>query len=510
MRLAVGAALLAAFGRYAYLRLTVMPPRPMDRYYAGLCPERTPSADDVTAELLPVLLTLGQDITFNCPPPPKGMAWDWRQGGLPSSPDHPSVPPFGILDVLDTLNGDWGPATRPHLQAVMAHLELGLTRRELDELRAWRGRAWCYCTWAELSGQSGVVTHRKVRAAVKVLAADARYQHAQLHDTDAAWEDLKTGLWLADSLTPDSLISILVSAACQQYCLDELRNMTLERDISPALAADMDATLRAISPLADRWRSAVRGEAAAWQAGVDACFTRDADGNGWLDVTVQAPYLLAVNRWSAPTAPPCSRAWNLASVFYNDRRTVEAKLRRFVALLERVGTQPYADALSAFHGIEGHAAPFNVFDGRSFSAMTRISSRRAFQTVANGEASRRATRLIVALQRFKAEHGDYPDALAELVPGHIDTLPPDPFGAPSFTYRREGPDGYQLYSFGVNGKDDGGRPGTQRAGRMSEDGDQLFIYPRRAPAMEPTLVPVPETAQPAAPDTAPAENATRE
>jgi hypothetical protein len=99
--------------------------------------------------------------------------------------------------------------------------------------------------------------------------------------------------------------------------------------------------------------------------------------------------------------------------------------------------------------------------------------------------------------------------LSQLVPDYIDALPEDPFGAPSLTYRREG-DSYQLYSIGANGKDDGGWPGTRPLGALSEDGDQLFIYPRRAPAMEPILVPAPGTTQPAAPDTAPAENDARE
>ncbi len=502
MRLAVGAAVLAACGRYAYLRLTVMPPRSADNYYEGLCPDRTPSADDVTAELLPIMLTLGQSVSFNYPPPPNGMTWQWPRGG--------SVPASGTLDVTDSLNGGWEPAARPNLQTVIAHLESGLIRADLDKLRAYRGHPWYYCTEAEFAKQPGAVTLSGVRAAVKMLATDARYQHAERRDATAAWEDLKTGLWLADTLTPDSLISLMVSTACEQLCLVELRSMTFECDIPPPLAADMDDTLRAVSPLASRWRSAIQGNAATWQARLDTCFTRDANGNGWLNLSAQAPLLYKVSAWGAPTAgAPCSRLWNLASIFYNGRRTVEAKLRRFVAAIERAGTLPYPDAVVAFSEAEDRATPFSVFDGRWLNQMAQVKNRGIFQGVMKGEACRQATRLTVALGRFKAEHDDYPDVLSQLVPDYIDALPEDPFGAPSLTYRREG-DSYQLYSIGANGKDDGGWPGTRPLGALSEDGDQLFIYPRRAPAMEPILVPAPGTTQPAAPDTAPAENDARE
>lgn len=68
-----------------------------------------------------------------------------------------------------------------------------------------------------------------------------------------------------------------------------------------------------------------------------------------------------------------------------------------------------------------------------------------------------ATRL--ALHAYQLENHAYPKSLAELVPNYLPHIPADPCsdtGQP-LIYRRTA-DGYQLYSRGYDGDDDGGRP----------------------------------------------------
>ncbi len=61
-----------------------------------------------------------------------------------------------------------------------------------------------------------------------------------------------------------------------------------------------------------------------------------------------------------------------------------------------------------------------------------------------------------ALRAYRLEHGGYPETLVELVPGYLQTVPLDPFGAGEILkYQRQG-DGYTLYSNGQNGIDDHG------------------------------------------------------
>lgn len=63
--------------------------------------------------------------------------------------------------------------------------------------------------------------------------------------------------------------------------------------------------------------------------------------------------------------------------------------------------------------------------------------------------------IAVYLFQYRTEHGDYPDALRELVPEFAVTLLTDPFSGHRFFYKPS-ESGYLLYSVGRDGDDDGG------------------------------------------------------
>jgi hypothetical protein len=65
------------------------------------------------------------------------------------------------------------------------------------------------------------------------------------------------------------------------------------------------------------------------------------------------------------------------------------------------------------------------------------------------------TRIAAALAAYRAERGQYPAKLDDLVPTLLPKLPVDAFNAKPFVYRRDG-EGYLLYSLGANGVDDAG------------------------------------------------------
>jgi hypothetical protein len=83
----------------------------------------------------------------------------------------------------------------------------------------------------------------------------------------------------------------------------------------------------------------------------------------------------------------------------------------------------------------------------------------------------------LALLRYGAETGSYPARLEELVKaGTLARLPDDPFGEGPLTYERTA-DGFLLYSWGENRKDDGGRQGAGRDGQpkmWADNGDWVF------------------------------------
>lgn len=73
-------------------------------------------------------------------------------------------------------------------------------------------------------------------------------------------------------------------------------------------------------------------------------------------------------------------------------------------------------------------------------------------------------RIEVALERYRRTHSAHPASLESLKPQFLKTIPADPFNpAGGFTYSVN-PDGtYTLYSFGTDGKDNGGTPGKSTA-----------------------------------------------
>ena len=87
-------------------------------------------------------------------------------------------------------------------------------------------------------------------------------------------------------------------------------------------------------------------------------------------------------------------------------------------------------------------------------------------------------RLAFALAGYRANHGSYPEKLADIVPKYIAAVPKDAFIDADLHYRREC-DGYLLYSVGVNGKDDDGKSYDDRTD--DEDWDDVTI---RLPAIQ--------------------------
>ena len=110
---------------------------------------------------------------------------------------------------------------------------------------------------------------------------------------------------------------------------------------------------------------------------------------------------------------------------------------------------------------------WTVLQLKDFTAQGRKATAASLNT---GLARLRLFRCHLALREFWLAHGEYPAALAELAPDVLAELPRDPCGGGEFVYRRL-PAGYQLYSVGPDGIDDGGRPVPPGGGAGVPAGD---------------------------------------
>jgi hypothetical protein len=108
------------------------------------------------------------------------------------------------------------------------------------------------------------------------------------------------------------------------------------------------------------------------------------------------------------------------------------------------------------------------------------------------QAAVEGTRIMLAMEAYRAAHGGYPEALAALAGGALGEVPVDPVIARSFVYRLlEEADShgraYLLYSVGADDVDDGGRThekGRDKAWRQSGKGFDFVVNEPRWPAIE--------------------------
>jgi hypothetical protein len=91
------------------------------------------------------------------------------------------------------------------------------------------------------------------------------------------------------------------------------------------------------------------------------------------------------------------------------------------------------------------------------------------------------TQLAFALAGYRADHGGYPEKLADLAPQYIPGIAKDIFNNDAdLRYARQA-DGYLLYSVGPNGRDDGGR-GVDDHKKGDEGWDDIVV---RMPSAKP-------------------------
>ena len=98
------------------------------------------------------------------------------------------------------------------------------------------------------------------------------------------------------------------------------------------------------------------------------------------------------------------------------------------------------------------------------------------------EATRRQAVIACALERFYLQHKTYPEALQELTPSLLKSVPQDPIDDKPMRYRRTSDGRYMLWSLGFDQKDDDGKvtfdsaTGTAKIAKREYKGDWTWQY----------------------------------
>ncbi len=145
-------------------------------------------------------------------------------------------------------------------------------------------------------------------------------------------------------------------------------------------------------------------------------------------------------------------------------------------LAQQMRTNPPTTALSAIPD----PAQKKDFGPFPYSFMARMLIPAVSKSV--GKVDRTQVNILLvttacAIERFRADNnGKLPATLAALVPVYLTTMPIDPMSGKPLAYKPGEAGDFELYSFGLDGQDDGG------AGAIGSKTEQLdWAWPRRQP-----------------------------
>src|SRR5207302_4095194 len=97
----------------------------------------------------------------------------------------------------------------------------------------------------------------------------------------------------------------------------------------------------------------------------------------------------------------------------------------------------------------------------------------------------------IAIERYRLKEGHIPRDLSALVPGFLSAVPRDGMDGKALRYRLTANGGFQLYSVGHDGKDNGGdatlRPGASHYPQIWDGRDAVWPAPANSEEAEESL-----------------------
>jgi len=300
----------------------------------------------------------------------------------------------------------------------------------------------------------------KYRQLARLLAARALL-NAYQGDVASAFEDTITltgfGLHLQGK---DMLIAQLVGIAIEQLASNRVFEILSRTTVSSITLERIQSELEKLYARHDR-PIALDGEKVFWYDIAQHIFTDDGRGGGRV-LYNGLPYIFT--GWA-------DAIWGLVSFGYPDRNQFLERVNGLFSQAEepfdKTPWQRQAEKVTDRQEIRN-----GLILGVLGPAIDRIA-----EITWRLRTSRKALITVLAAQRFKVETGRYAGSLHELVQaGYLQTIVDDPYSDGPLSYRKT-EDGFILYSFGENMKDDGGQLAHDRKGKIkqwADEGDWVF------------------------------------
>ena len=279
------------------------------------------------------------------------------------------------------------------------------------------------------------------------------------------------------------LIEQLVGVAIEGLAVENLRGILSEHQIDSVTLTMLQRELEQVIA-GEVFAMNFSGEKLFIYDEIQRCFTEDRFGGGHLylkrigtlgsvvDEPVTTSQDLIIESILNPEAWP--RVVQVLFFHPNKQQTREAA-DRFYAYCDTI-TQKTPARIRA-EGIDVEKETMKIVGDNVLLSILAPANRRASEIVHRHRSNVEAAVTILALQRYKADKGSFPEDLQQLIiAGYIRQLPIDVYSDKPLVYRKTD-DSFILYSVGENYKDDGGKPGEDSDGKprlWNNDGDSIF------------------------------------
>jgi len=284
----------------------------------------------------------------------------------------------------------------------------------------------------------------KMRNCARAAAREALLK-AKEGEIDAALESLWAGLHIGQALLDEPFyISQLVRIGAYTTMLSAMEKILSENEASPEILKRLFEQLN----IEEGRRAFARCLQSERSSQIDK-FETVLENPGRLVQMMQG--------WSGTPTPSSASGTGYGLVLTMARPLLKRDevfalntMRRMIDLAQVPYFKAKAELDKLEQGLE-EAPSYHILTRMFFPALTRGHLQQA-----RIEARIGLAQLALGLKIYKAEKGNYPDTLAELVPEILPELPEDPFTGKDFVYKRQG-EGFLVYSLGENTKDEGGK-----------------------------------------------------
>jgi len=341
---------------------------------------------------------------------------------------------------------------------------------ELAELRAAVARPYSVFPVHYEEGVDVLLKHLAVLRKLALLPSLRAIALLELGRSDAALGDVELVLQMGEALKDEPLfIPQLVRFAILQIALQPVWEGLAQGRWNEAQLAALQGHLERVHPL-EGYPVSLRGENTIFVGQtVDSLrtgryFLRDLGSGGdrqstWLErfLTRATP-----DGWFYQNQLVCSR-------LLLEQYLPAADLQR-----QCIDLNVLKAGDAAVERLAARRTPYNLIASMLVPACGRVAERFAYaQTTVD------LAQVACALERYRLDHGQYPETLDALAPQFIAKLPHDVITCQPLKYRRTDDGRFVLYSVGWNQQDDGGKVvlGKRDGTVQTRTGDWVWQYP---------------------------------